>query len=320
MRRARKVLQSSAKDLARSLTYGFASFEHQVSGASAGVSAEEPDADGAIAEFVAAIQPMVADGSFTPDPGKGVTADHLAPLRDSDSRSSLLHEPATRFDLRSELTQLGIAATLDTALGGLDGRTVAIEGFDARAVDLVREISNLGGKVTTIGSSAGVATAPKGFIDQALAHAYEEFGPDLVANLGAEPADAWSIWGAEVDAIVPRTKMGIVSHTIADKIAADVVVPGAPLPITAKALAHLRRANKAAYPDFVSLAGPMFAHWPADGATTEAVRAEAVAGIGAVTAEIKDHEDGPLLAGCYRAEAFLGTWQESLPFGRPLAP
>ena len=31
------------------------------------------------------------------------------------------------------------------------------------------------------------------------------------------------------------------------------------------------------------------------------------------------HDDGPLLAGCYQAEAYLRTWREQLPFGRPLA-
>jgi hypothetical protein len=35
--------------------------------------------------------------------------------------------------------------------------------------------------------------------------------------------------------------------------------------------------------------------------------------------EVAGHPDGPLLASCYRAEAFLATWQTKLPFGRPLA-
>ena len=35
--------------------------------------------------------------------------------------------------------------------------------------------------------------------------------------------------------------------------------------------------------------------------------------------EVATHEEGPLLGACARAEAFLGTWRPSLPFGRPLA-
>ena len=30
-------------------------------------------------------------------------------------------------------------------------------------------------------------------------------------------------------------------------------------------------------------------------------------------------DDGPFLGACYAAEAFLSTWQDELPFGRPLA-
>ena len=41
--------------------------------------------------------------------------------------------------------------------------------------------------------------------------------------------------------------------------------------------------------------------------------------VAAVLGEVMDHPDGPLLASCYRAEAFLATWCEQLPFGRPIA-
>jgi hypothetical protein len=44
-----------------------------------------------------------------------------------------------------------------------------------------------------------------------------------------------------------------------------------------------------------------------------------VAAITAVLTEVLAHDAGPLLAACYRAEAFLGTWRGELPFGRPLA-
>jgi hypothetical protein len=32
-----------------------------------------------------------------------------------------------------------------------------------------------------------------------------------------------------------------------------------------------------------------------------------------------DHPSGPLLGACEQAEAFLATWCDELPFGRPLA-
>ncbi len=99
-----------------------------------------------------------------------------------------------------------------------------------------------------------------------------------------------------------------------------MVVPSGPTPVTAKALARLRRADKVVVPDFVSTAGPLFAGWPAPGAgaSTDPARAAAEA-IRAVMGEVIDHPEGPLLAACYRAEAYLATWCEQLPFGRPIA-
>ena len=35
--------------------------------------------------------------------------------------------------------------------------------------------------------------------------------------------------------------------------------------------------------------------------------------------DVIGHDEGAYLGACYRAEAFLRTWQETLPFGRPLA-
>ena len=45
----------------------------------------------------------------------------------------------------------------------------------------------------------------------------------------------------------------------------------------------------------------------------------AAAAIADSLSEVLGHADGPLLAACYRAEAFLATWRTELPFGRPIA-
>lgn len=319
VRQARKVLQSSAKDLARSLTYGFASFEIPVGGASAGISAEAKESEKAILDFVSAVAPMVEAGTFLPSPGKGVSEASLASLRTLDSRSPLLFE--TSGDFMAELEARSVAATVDAALDGVEGKTVAIEGFDGSAVHLARALSERGAKLTAISTAAGVAQSSAGFATDALSDAANEFGPTLVEHLGGEETDATgSIWTAEVDVIIPRSKIGVINHGVADQIFAPVIVPGAPLPITAKALAHLRRAGKAAYPDFVSLGGPIVGSWPSATASLDSIRGDVDTQVTALVDDIKHHPDGPLLAACYRAETFLNTWQETLPFGRPLAP
>jgi hypothetical protein len=41
--------------------------------------------------------------------------------------------------------------------------------------------------------------------------------------------------------------------------------------------------------------------------------------IGGLVGELRGHAEGPFLGACLRAEDFLRSWQDALPFGRPLA-
>jgi len=99
---------------------------------------------------------------------------------------------------------------------------------------------------------------------------------------------------------------------------ARVLVPVTPLVVTARALAVLGRAGTVVLPDFLTMAGDALA------ATIASLDDTVIAGIGAqvrsVADELAGSDDGWFLAAAGRAEAFLGTWQETLPFGRPLAP
>ena len=72
-------------------------------------------------------------------------------------------------------------------------------------------------------------------------------------------------------------------------------------------------------PDFVTLAGPVLAAWDGAGKSDDTLAADTAAAVRAILDEIAGHADGPLLAACYRAEAYLATWRTALPFGRPLA-
>ncbi|MEE9416292.1 MAG: hypothetical protein V3V01_13495, partial [Acidimicrobiales bacterium] len=67
------------------MTYGFASFELPVGGASAGISAEAKESESAISDFVSAVAPLVEAGTFLPSPGKGVSESDLSDLRPLDS-------------------------------------------------------------------------------------------------------------------------------------------------------------------------------------------------------------------------------------------
>ena len=268
VRSARKILPTGASDLARSMTYAFATFEMQRSGASAGINAVDDDRADAVAKFVAEIAPMVASGRFLPEPGTRVPRTSLESLIDSDPRAAI-------GEGADQATVAGVVAAAAQVSGGLDSRTVAIEG--------------------------------SGPICDALTIAVEDRGGTVVEMNG------------QADVLFAGSKMGAIDHTVAEQLQVGTLVPYGPIPVTARALAILGRAGTTVVPDFIATAGSLFAWWPTGDPTPEAIAAEAAAQITASLEEIADHPDGLFLAAAYRAESFLANWQDSLPFGRPLA-
>jgi hypothetical protein len=107
-------------------------------------------------------------------------------------------------------------------------------------------------------------------------------------------------------------KAGMVDHEVAHSIKADTVVPLTPLTITTKAYAVLCRAGTTYVPDFVALASPLLDALDPD-------NGDAVGRVRDLAAELRAEGPTAWMAACTRAEAFLQTWQDSLPFGRPLA-
>ena len=137
-------------------------------------------------------------------------------------------------------------------------------------------------------------------------------GAALVEELsarGIEVVASDDPFGAVADLLFCGSKVGIVDHEVADRLAVGAVVPIGPLPITTRAVAHCQRRGITALPDFVTTAGPLIGN-------VDEVR-EVVA---AIVAGIIDHDDSPIIGACVRAEGFLSTWQDDLPFGRPMAP
>jgi glutamate dehydrogenase (NAD(P)+) len=305
VRRAPKVLPSGAADLARTTTYAYASLGMPRGGASAGISAPDDGADAAVAAFAAEIEPLVAAGTFLPDTGKGVTEVQLAPLRAADPRAPLPDRTHHR------LVAAGAVAAAEHAVGALDGRRVAIEGYDEAGRQLVGELIERGAIVVAVSTAAGTVRDDAGLSPFELAK-----GGGIVGE-GAEAA--FKVLGADCDVLFSGSKMGAIDHKGAAFVKAKAVVPTGPIPVTAKALAVLRRQGTVVLPDFVVLAGPLLAAWgePAtDSAALEAQVRETIAGI---LAEVSGHADGPLLGACERAESFLRSWRTALPFGRPLA-
>ena len=317
VRWARKILQGGAKDLARSQTYTYAALNMRCSGASAGINAEAPQRAEAVAAFVAEAAELVADGSYLPDPAKGVGEQDLAPLRDGDSRNvARLGAFAVECDALS-------AAGAAEAAAGLDGRTVAIEGLSATGAALASEVVARGGRVVAVSSAEGCLAVSEGLDAAALAQAWADHGNQALSALAGNGSDGLdkldAFWDQPADVVFAGSKMGVVHHGVAEGLQCRALVPCGRLAFTSKALAVCRRGGIAAVPDFVALAGSTVAAWSSPDASDDDVRAETADKVAALVADALESDDGPFLGACYAAEAFLSSWQDELPFGRPLA-
>ena len=156
-------------------------------------------------------------------------------------------------------------------------------------------LGSLDGKVLAIVGSGPVA-------DAAAASA--------TAN-GATP-QAGASFDATADALLVAGKAGVLEHDLAATVTAKLVVPLSPVPVTARALAILGRSGTTVVPDFLSTAGPLLAAVDPDGGDPMGRVHDAVA-------KVAGQGPGAWMAAVTAAEEHLRTWQDALPFGRPLA-
>ncbi len=277
VRMAKKILQSSATDLARTATYTFAAFEIQRSGASGGINALGDDQAPALEAFIAELLPQAEAGTIALDEAKGIPDGAFAPLDAAAGRHGLSGSPRA--------TAMSTLAATAAVLGGLSGAKVTVEG--------------------------------DGEVPLALREALAEAGAEIVEVDGVD-TKPWLVWGADTDAVLAGSKLGALTHQGAAFVKAKAIVPWGPVPVTTKAFAQLRRDGVTVVPDFVSASGGLLADH-VDGASDDERLAAIAATVTDRLGSLLGHDDGPLLAACYEAEAYLASWTDTKLFGRPLA-
>jgi hypothetical protein len=281
-----------------------------VGGASGALNATGDDRPDAVAGMLTALAPMVADGRFLPEAAKGLTDDELAPLRADDPR------PEAWWTMRHALDGAGAAAAAATVVP-LDGARVTIEGFGPVGLALAERAGARGARIVGLSTAAGAVVAPDGLDVAELSAAWAEHGPGLVAHLPGEQVDAPTLLAAETDILAAGSKAGVIDHTVAAATSARVVVPCGAVPVTSKGLAALRRAGADYVPDIVAFTPSARLAFDTSGSAPDAD--DAASPVAELAAECATHEGGVFLGACAKAEAFLATWRDELPFGRPLA-
>jgi glutamate dehydrogenase/leucine dehydrogenase len=191
---------------------------------------------------------------------------------------------------------------------GLGLRPVDLEGFGTAPPD-----------PTLAGWGAVVAAAAAGGALDGRKVVVVGAGPEADAAVAAAAEAGAAVERAALDApgdvLMVAGKAGVLGYDAATTVQAGMVVPLTPVPVTARALAELERHGTVVLPDFVTTAAPLLAAYDPEGGDP----LERVAAAAGELATPGDGDAGVWLAGAQRAEQFLRTWQDPLPFGRPLA-
>ena len=318
-----RLIPGNATMLVRHLTYVFATLEQQRSGASIGLKSDPADAAGAVEALATELADDFSSGRLSTSPGLRLNADLLAPVLAHDQRNPIGNGDRDRISFNDELIGVGAAAAAANLLGGLDGKRIAIEGFGPAGLGIAREAAAAGAVIARIATAKGCADAQSdgGQLDPVvLAEAWLADGEMCVEALSENggPAKPWTVWKNDVDVLFCGSKPGAMSGEGASMAGSTPVVAFSAAAVSSKALAVLRAAGTPVAADFVAAAGPALGWWADPVLTHDDLRSATADTVNAVMAETADHDDGPFMAACYRAEAFLQTWQDELPFGRPL--
>ena len=166
------------------------------------------------------------------------------------------------------------------------------------------------------GAVAAAGAAREGGIAGATC-AFVGKGPAVDAARAAAAATGATVaegdgFDTEADVLFLAGKAGMLEHEAVPHVVATTVVPLTPVPVTARAHAELTKAGRVHVPDFLSTAAPLL-HAHADDVS------DPVAAIATKVHSLASHGPGLWLAAVEEAEAFLRTWRDELPFGRPLA-
>ena len=149
-----------------------------------------------------------------------------------------------------------------------------------------------------------------------LADAYMAAGAGCVEQLG-KVGKPWEIYKGDVDVVFVGSGPGAMSGQGASMVGTTPVVAVGPAAISSKAMALLRQQGAPTAADFVAGVGPALAWW-SDNTSHDELRSSTSSAVAALVEETAQHADGGFMAACYKAEAFMKTWQDTLPFGRPL--
>ncbi|GAA3219450.1 Glu/Leu/Phe/Val dehydrogenase dimerization domain-containing protein [Nonomuraea helvata] len=323
-RLAPDVTRREAELLARAMTYKFAVLGERIGGAKAVLRATAEERAETVARYCREITPLVTSGVFLTSSDLGTRTQDFATLPDYRT-DSVMHQEADGELVDTVVTGLGVVAAADAALGGLAGRTLAVEGFGKVGSAVVREAARRQARVVALSTVHGCVVDEAGLDVATLLELRAEHGDACVTRLGLPVLPAESLYEAVADVLVPGARTGTLNAGRAATVHARVVAPAANVPYTPAGLHTLRERGVVPLADFVCGAGATIgylADLAGRAADAASMRLLVDEGISRLTAAALEHPGGPYAGSCAAADEFLAGWCDpaGLPEGPPLAP
>ncbi len=307
--------------LARAMTYKFAVFEQRLGGAKAGIRPRLIDTHAdAMARYCDEIRPLVEARTFLTGADLGTVTSDFDPLRPPGS-TSVFDEVIDGVGFEELVTGRGVLAAADAWLGGLEGRTIALEGFGAVGGGVARDAMRRGARLVAVSTVEGAVADGTGLDVDALFEARAEHGERFVHHLDLEVHRPAELHRLPVDVLIPGARTGVYDAEVASRVRARVIVPAANVPYTEAGLAVLRAAGVTPLPDFVCNGGAVLAYRSPPGLPVHEVLARADRLIAERIADAKVARMDPFAHAVLMAETFLSTWipTEHRPPGPALA-
>ncbi|NBE93068.1 Glu/Leu/Phe/Val dehydrogenase [Nonomuraea sp. KC401] len=310
--------------LARAMTYKLALLGERIGGAKAVLRAGPEDRAAVLDRYCQEITPLVEKGGFVTASDLGTHTRDFASLP-GHRTDSVMHQEVDGELVDTMVTGLGVVVAAETALGGLAGRTFAVEGFGKVGGAVVREAARRGARLVALSTLHGCVADPAGLDVAALEELRAEHGDACVNLLGLPVRPAETLYEVTADVLVPGARTGTLTAERAAGVRARVIAPAANVPYTGAGLRTLTERDVTTLADFVCGAGAAIGYLAERaGRVPDAASARDLVEerIGRFTGLALAHPGGPFAGSCALAEGFLATWRDpaDLADGPPLAP
>jgi glutamate dehydrogenase (NAD(P)+) len=319
-RLAPDVTERETQLLARAMTYKFAVLGVDFGGAKATIRAAPDERDDAIRRYCDEIRPLIEQRTFLTATDLGTVPGDFLSLPGGEEES-LMHSDYHGMPLDAYITGLGVAVAAEATLLGLDGRTVAVEGFGKVGGATALEMTRRGARLVAFSTIHGCVENANGFDVKELLELRAQHGDRLVEHVGSELKPSAHLFGVDADVLVPGARIGVVDEVRAAVLNARVVAPAANVPYTVGGLRVLRERKIPALADFVCNSGATIGYSTAGLLTAEEAVAAVEARVRDLTRASLEHPDGPLMGARSLAEDHLRTWldKRQMPEGPALA-